>query len=167
MNRIETKVQSARRRIILGRFGHALCVTLFAALIVATLAIALPALRFMEIDFNTWVYSWIGGCSLAALVAAGAYAIVTAPSVETVATEVDRRFGLRERLSSSLTLDAEEQDTAFGLALQADADKRAGQLEVAGPFSAQADEAWLVTCFDHPCVGDRAHVGGTDERIER
>jgi septal ring factor EnvC (AmiA/AmiB activator) len=144
MNRIETKVHSARRRIILGRFGHALCVTLFAALIVATLAIALPALRVMDIDFNTWVYAWIGGCSLAALIAAGAIAAVTAPSLESVATEVDKRFGLRERLSSSLTLGADEKDTAFGMALAADADKRAGQLEVADRFQLKPTKlGWL------------------------
>ena len=76
MNRIEMKVRSARRRILLGRFGHALCVTLFAALLVATLAIALPALRVMNVDFTTWVYSWIGGCSLAALIAAGIYTMI-------------------------------------------------------------------------------------------
>ena len=144
MNRIETKVHSARRRMILGRFGQALCVTLFAALIVATLAIALPALRVMDIDFDTWVYSWIGGCSLAALVAAGVYAAVTAPSAESVAAEVDKRFGLRERLSSSMTLAADEKNTAFGLALEADAEKRAGQLEVADRFQLKPTKlGWL------------------------
>lgn len=144
MNRIETKVRSARRRIIAGRFGQALCVTLFGALIVATLAIALPALRVMEVDFGSWVYGWIGGCSLAALVAAAAYAIITAPSIEMVATEVDRRFGLRERLSSSISLSDDEKGTAFGLALEADAEKRAGQLEVADRFRLKPTKlGWL------------------------
>jgi chemotaxis protein histidine kinase CheA len=144
MNRIESRVQNARRRIILGRFGHALCVTLFAALIVATLAIALPALRFMNVDFTTWIYAWIGGCSTAALVAAGVYAVVTAPSVASVAAEVDSRFGLRERLSSSLTLAAEQRETDFGLALVADAEKRAGQLDVSDRFSLRPSKlGWL------------------------
>ena len=52
MNRIEQKVRSARRRLVMARFGQALSVTLFAGLIVATLAIALPALRFMDVDFE-------------------------------------------------------------------------------------------------------------------
>ena len=144
MNRIESKVRIARRRILLGRFGQALCVTLFAALVVATLAIALPALRVMELDFNTWAYSWIGGCSLAALIAAGVYAVVTSPSLESVATEVDIRFGLRERLSSSLTMPAEERDSAFGLALVADAEKRADQLAVSDRFSLRPSKlGWL------------------------
>ena len=108
MNQVESKVRSARRRIMLARFGQALCVTLFVALLVATVAIAIPALRVMQVDFHTWVYSWLGGCSLAALLAAAVYAVVTAPSVEAVATEVDKRFGLRERLSSSITLARDE-----------------------------------------------------------
>ncbi len=45
MNRIETKVRSARRRLILGRFGQALCVTLFAALIGRILWTGLRAIR--------------------------------------------------------------------------------------------------------------------------
>jgi hypothetical protein len=144
MNRIESRVQNARCRIILGRFGQALCVTLFAALIVATLAIALPALRFMNVDFTTWIYAWIGGCSVAALVAAAVYAVVTAPSVAAVAAEVDSRFGLRERLSSSLTLASEERETDFGLALVADAEKRAGQLDVSDRFSLRPSKlGWL------------------------
>lgn len=144
MNRVERKVRSARRRVILGRFGHALCITLFAALIVATLAIALPALRVMDIDFTTWAYSWIGGCSLAAVIAAAVYSVVTAPSVESVATEVDIRFGLRERLSSSMTLHDEDRDSAFGLALVADAEKRADQLAVADRFSLKPTKlGWL------------------------
>ena len=89
MNRIETKVRSARRRLMLGRFGQALCVTLFAALLIATVAIALPALRFMNLDIEVWNYSWIGGCLAAAFAAAGIYSLVTAPSIETVAAELD------------------------------------------------------------------------------
>jgi tetratricopeptide (TPR) repeat protein len=144
MNRIESKVRSARRRMILGRFGQALSVTLFAALIVATLAIALPALRAINIDFTSWVYSWIGGCVAAAVVAAAIYAAVTAPSVESVAAEVDKRFGLRERLSSSLTLGADERESEFGLALVSDADKRASQLEVSDRFSLKPTKlGWL------------------------
>ena len=144
MNRIETKVRSARRRIILGRFGQALCVTLFAALLVATIAVAVPALRVMDINFETWTYAWIGGATLAAFLAAGIYAVVSAPSVESVASEVDKRFGLRERLSSSLTLEDSERDTEFGLALVADADKRADQIEVADRFKLKPSKlGWL------------------------
>jgi len=144
MNRIESTVANARRRIILGRFGRALCFTLFAALIVATVAIAIPGLRVMEIDFRSWIYAWVGGCTIAAFLAAGLYAIVTAPAKESVAAEVDRRFGLRERLSSSMTLPEQERDSNFGIALLSDAEKRAGQLAVADRFTLKPTKlGWL------------------------
>jgi hypothetical protein len=144
MNRIESKIESARRRIILGRFGHALSIALFAALVIATLAIALPALRVMHVDYQTWIYSWLGGCSLAAVLGAAMYAFATAPSRETVAAEVDRRFGLRERLSSSLTLNDDDRNTDFGIALVADAEKRADQLEVSDRFALKPNKlGWL------------------------
>ena len=69
MNRIEAKVRSARRRLVLGRFGQALCLTLFAGLLIAIVAIALPAIHFMDVDVETWNYSWIGGCLAAAFAA--------------------------------------------------------------------------------------------------
>ncbi|MEM8666305.1 MAG: hypothetical protein AAGG48_02230 [Planctomycetota bacterium] len=144
MNRIERKVHSARRRVILGRFGRALCITLFAGLVIATIAIALPALRPMNINFETWVYAWIGGTTVAALLAAATYVLVTAPSVESVAVEVDKRFGLRERLSSSMTLHEEERDSEFGLALMTDAEKRADQLAVADRFALRPTKLGLL-----------------------
>ncbi len=144
MNRIESQVRSARRRLILGRFGQAFCVTLFAALIVATIAIAVPALRSIGVDYNTWVYAWLGGSAVAALLSAIAYTVVVAPSVESVATEVDKRFSLKERLSSSMTLDDVDRESDFGVALVADAEKRAAQLEISDRFAIRPSKlGWL------------------------
>lgn len=144
MNRIEYQVRTARRRLILGRFGRALCVTLFAALIVATLAIAVPAIWVMDVDFNTWTQYWIVGSVVAALLAAVGYALTTAPSETEVAQEVDRRFGLRERISSSMTLEERDRESDFGLALMADAEKRAAQLEIADRFALKPTRlGWL------------------------
>ena len=144
MNRVESQVASARRRLMLGTFGRSLCYTMFAALIVATIAIAIPAIWFLNVDSATWAYSWIGGSVLAALIASAGYAMTTAPSTDAVAAEVDRRFGLRERLSSSMTLEDIDRDSDFGLALVADAEKRAGQLEVADRFELKPTKlGWL------------------------
>ncbi|QDT12254.1 hypothetical protein [Planctomycetes bacterium K23_9] len=144
MNRIETRVASARRRLMAGTFGRALCYSLFTALIIATIALAAPAVWVMDIDAANWAYSWIGGTVLAAVIGAAAYTFATAPSQESVAAEVDHRFGLRERLSSSLSLDKDEQDTDFGAALMADAEKRAEQLEVADRFALKPSKlSWL------------------------
>ena len=98
----------------------------------------------MEIDFQTWTYAWIGGCTLAAVLSAAIYALSYAPSKTDVAAEVDRRFGLRERLSSSMTLAEAERDSDFGAALMSDAEKRADHLAVADRFALKPTQARLV-----------------------
>ncbi|MGB7343359.1 MAG: hypothetical protein WBD20_04060 [Pirellulaceae bacterium] len=144
MNRIESRVATARRRLMAGTFGRALCYTLFAALIVATIAIAAPAIWVLNIDFSTWAYSWIGGTVAAALLASAGYTFATAPTQSEVAAEVDRRFGLRERLSSSMSLGKDDLESDFGVALMADAEKRAEQLEVADRFALKPSKlSWL------------------------
>lgn len=144
MNRIESKVNAARRRMILGLFGRALCVALFVALIVATIAIALPALRVMKIDYGFWTKGWIFGSIAAAVVAAVVYAFVKAPTLQSVAAEVDRRFGLRERLSSSMGLPDRDRESEFGIALELDASRRADQLAIADRFALKPNKlGWL------------------------
>jgi len=144
MNRIESQVRKARRRIMLGLWGRSLCCALFVALIAATIAIAVPALWVMELDFNQWVTAWLVGALVSALLAATIYSLATAPTMEEVAVEVDKRFGLRERLSSSLRLAASERKSSFGEALTADAETRAAQLDVAEKFALRpAKIGWL------------------------
>lgn len=144
MNRIESQVKAARRRLILGKLGRALCVTLFAAAVIAAVAIAVPAVWVVDVAFDTWVTGWIIASAVTAVLAAAAYALATAPTKQAVAAEVDRRFGLRERLSSSLSLDPRSRESGFGSALVADAEKRAGQLAVAERFSLRPSRwSWL------------------------
>lgn len=144
MNRIEQKVSAARRRLILGRFGKAICGTLFLGLVVATAAVALPGLLAIDVDFRSWVYGWVGGAIGVAVMVAAVVAWATAPSRVEVAAEVDRRFGLGERLSSSLALSDRERDSDFATALLADAERRAEQLQVADQFALRPSKlGWL------------------------
>ncbi len=144
MNRIESQVRSARRRLILGTFGRGLCVGLFAALIVATIACAVPGIQPLDVDVPTWNGAWIGGSIAIAVLGAFVYAVVTAPSVQRVALEVDKRFGLNERLSSSLTIPPADRETDFGRALITDADRRAEAIRIAEKFDYQPSKlGWL------------------------
>ena len=144
MNQVESKVRSARRRLRGGLFGQALCITLFIALVTATIAITAPALRAMDIDFRLWTQSWIVGSIGWAVLSAMIYAWRKTPSLESVAAEVDQRFELRERLSSSLQLADQDRETNFGLALQQDAGRRADQLVIADHFSLKPSKlTWL------------------------
>lgn len=144
MNQIQTRVRSARRRLVLGIFGRALAVTAFVALLVATVACSVPAFRAVEIDYSTWTMSWIAGTLVGALVVAALYAWYRAPSPGDTALEVDRRFGLRERLASAMSLPQQSRDSAFGIALTQDADRRAAQIEIADRFALKPTRvAWL------------------------
>lgn len=144
MDRIESKVRNARRRLVLGLFGRALSWTLFAGLLVALLASFVPALWAIEADLEAWIGRWLGGSLLAALAIATLYAAIKAPSLDSVAAEVDRRFGLRERLSSAVAIRPEDRDSEFGQALLADAERRAGQLVISEAFPLRlAKVGWL------------------------
>ncbi|EMI16667.1 putative membrane protein [Rhodopirellula maiorica SM1] len=144
MNQIESRVVSARRRLIFAQFGRNLCWTLFAAILVAVIAIAMPAIAVMEVDFSLWTNAWLIAAGVLAVLAAAVHAIATAPSKQAVAAEVDRRFGLRERLSSSISLDADSRNSDFGLALVNDAEEKAAKIELAEKFSLQPTRlGWL------------------------
>lgn len=144
MNRIDTRVRSARRRLIVGQFGRSACITMFAALIVATVACAVPAIRVMDVDTETWNRAWILGSVVAALVAALGYALITAPSSQRVALEIDKRFGLNERLSSTLSMSSSDRQTDFGHALMTDADRQAEKIKIAEKFQYQPSKlGWL------------------------
>ncbi|MCO8121869.1 hypothetical protein NHH03_08990 [Stieleria sp. TO1_6] len=144
MNRIESQVRNARRRLILGKFGRGFCIALFAALIVSTVACAIPGIRTMQIDPERWNLAWIVGTTVVALLGSIVYAFATAPSNERVALEVDKRFGLNERLSSSLSMTPRDRETDFGLAVVEDADRRADKLKIAEKFQFQPSRlGWL------------------------
>lgn len=144
MNRIESQVRTARRRLILGIFGRAICVALFAALIVATIAVAVPGIRAINVDVQTWNLAWIIGCVSTAFLGAMVYCLVKAPDTERVALEVDRRFGLNERLSSSLSMTVEDRESDFGIAVVDDATRRADKLRIADEFRFEPNKlSWL------------------------
>ena len=144
MNQVQHRVQSARRRLIMATFGRALAITAFAALIVATLAVAVPAFRVIGIGYQSWATGWIVGCAAAALASAGIYAAIKAPTPGETAVEVDRRFGLNERLASAMSLPETKRQSDFGSALTADADRQAEELAIAGRFDIKPTRiAWL------------------------
>jgi len=178
---ILAKVDSARRRLIVGRFGRSLNVTLFAALLVSTIAIMSMAIVPLEqiasaiglgggvsgggvsgggatdggLQSRQWIIGWLAGTSILAIIVAAFHAWWQAPSRGSAAAEVDRRFGLRERLSSSLAVSTSESDktaspaspfavSPFADALQDDAARRAESLRIRDKFPLNANRmAWL------------------------
>ncbi|HBJ33818.1 MAG TPA: hypothetical protein DDZ51_03435, partial [Planctomycetaceae bacterium] len=135
MNTIETQIRRARRRLVLARFAHLACWSLFVAWFITATAILARAVWVLPWDVATWDWMWLGGSTAVAVLFAAAVAIFTAPSIAKVAGEVDSRFGLRERLSSVVSLASQDRETPMGQALVEDAMRRAEPLDVRDRFS--------------------------------
>lgn len=135
MNTIETQVRRARRRLVLARFAHLACWSLFVAWFIAATAILARAIWVLPFEVATWDWAWLGGSTVAAIMISAAVAIFTAPSIAKVASEVDSRFGLRERLSSVVSLPPHDRETPMGQTLVEDAMRRAEPLDVRDRFS--------------------------------
>ncbi|MDZ4818244.1 MAG: hypothetical protein SGJ20_04640 [Planctomycetota bacterium] len=134
MDAIQRQVTIAARRLTLERFVGLLAWCWFAALLVAAIAIAVPRLYLMQVDQMTWNISWLAGSLTAGLLVAAIIAFFTRHNRMDAAIEIDRRFNLKERVSSSLSLNQEEMQTEAGQALLHDATRRVERLDVGSQF---------------------------------
>ena len=100
----------------------------------ALIGLALPKLMFLTVDPVVWFASWLGGAAAVALITTICLTVVGRASLADSAVEIDRRFGLRERLSSALVLTPEDRETELGQALADDANRRAEKLDVRDQF---------------------------------
>ncbi|MCH2183622.1 MAG: hypothetical protein MK108_16610 [Mariniblastus sp.] len=139
MNEIKKQVTRAHRRILLGNFLTVACWSLFAGLLIATVAMAIP--KVWHLGFlgtpeaaQAWNYGWVGGGLAAGLLVAIVWVLLGRQSHLSTAVEVDQRFKLKERLSSALSLTDRELESEAGQALVQDAQKRAETLDVREQF---------------------------------
>ena len=93
-----------------------------------------------------WVIA--GGLAGTATVLAVVLAIVRRPSSLDAALSLDARFGLRERITTSLGLTAAEKESSAGVALLADAEHHVAKLEVRRgyPFAFSWTAALVPAC---------------------
>jgi hypothetical protein len=74
MNQINQQITRAQRRMIIGQWITTLCICLFASLMVAVIAIAIPKiwhLDFLDTDGQPalWNQAWLGGAVALGLIA--------------------------------------------------------------------------------------------------
>jgi hypothetical protein len=134
MENLRKQVARAHRRLMLGQFFATLAWCWSVALLVAAAAIAAVKIWPIGVDSWTWVGSWIGGALVAGLLAAGAWTWLRHGEPLAAAIEVDRRFGLKERVSSALALPPGEHDTDAGRALINDAIRRVERIDIGSRF---------------------------------
>lgn len=140
MESLRSQVARVRRRLILSTFVGACGWCLFAGLTIAAAAIVAD-----------WYWNWpvepwqlLCGGAGAGLVAAAIWTwVVRTPAID-AAIELDRRFNLRERVSSALALSADELDTEAGRALAEDAQRRVRNLDVDSNFPLEVNRWSLL-----------------------
>ena len=144
MERLLLQVRRAQRRLATQRFLELLPSCLFAALCVAAVAIA--AGKIWPAVLGSWMLpeAWIGGAVGVGFLAAALMSIVRSRGQLSAAIELDRRFGLKERVSSTLALAPEDLETPAGKALVDDAVRRLDRLEVSDRFALRMNRRALL-----------------------
>ena len=134
MEKILEQVRVARRRLSLQMFFAYAGWTLLVALSLSAIAVGVHTRYPTRIFPVVWNLSAVAGGIVLGLAAAAVWTWLKRPSLLSAATEIDRRFELRERISSSLALTPDEQQSDAGQALVADALSRAQRIEVGSQF---------------------------------
>lgn len=134
MEKIKHQVAIARRRMVTGKFVTVVTWSMFAVLLIAAIGLAIPKIWVLNVDPVAWMWSWIGGALGLGLVIAIAWTYVVRNNAVEAAIEIDRRFHLKERVSSALSLAPDEAESKVGQALVQDAVRRVERIDVRENF---------------------------------
>ncbi|MCC6125368.1 MAG: hypothetical protein IT426_10425 [Pirellulales bacterium] len=140
MEELQLQVRRAVRRITLQRFVDVLGWCWFAALLAAAAMMFVD--RYFSMNVPRWW--WAAGAIAAGLVAALVWTIFSRGNPLEAAIEIDRRFGLKERVSSTLAMPPEDFDSEAGQAVAADALHRVARLEISDKFPIAAPRRLLL-----------------------
>src|SRR5215469_9132187 len=174
MDVLKQQVRRARRRLALQRFLAVLSWSWFAWLLAAAAVVTVD--KFKPLGLEAWAWPAIG--LGAGLLTAIIWSFVTRRSELEAALEIDRRFGLKERVSSTYALDADQLGSSAGRALVDDAVKRVERLHVADQFRVRLSRwSWLpllpgvavflIALFLQPAVNQNTAGGSVATKAER
>ena len=130
MDTIQKHVRKAQWRMILQQFLGRLIICLSVTMCLAAVAVIVPEIWHLGVDPFIWMWSWIGGGAAVGLISAAIWTYLRRASILAAAIEVDIRYGLKERVSSSLSLDDDSRDTQWGRALMNDAARQVERIDV-------------------------------------
>lgn len=134
MEEIKHQVAVAQRRLVTGKFLSVVTWSMFAVLLIAVIGLAIPKIWVLNVDPVAWTWSWIGSALGVGLLVAIAWTYVVRNSAIEAAIEIDRRFQLKERVSSALSLAPDEAKSQVGQALVQDAIRRVERIDVREHF---------------------------------
>ena len=130
MNELKKRVRRAQWRLGLGGLLRALGFCWFATLLVAAVLVGLDKRYVWPAPDWLWPAAALG----LGLLGAGLWAWITRRRPLEAAIEVDKRFGLKERVSSSMALTEEERGSEVGQALVDDAVAWVRRVEIGARF---------------------------------
>ncbi len=140
MEEIRKQIRRTQRWLALQRFVGVIGWTLSIALVAALIGIGIG--KIWPVGVADWV--WLAGAAgLGGLSAVGWTIATRRPAVD-AAIELDRRFGLKERVSSTLALSVEQRETEIGQALVADAVRRVSRIDVREQFGVRPGRQLLL-----------------------
>lgn len=139
MDAVNRLISRAWRRNILQGFLRGFVWVALASLTIALFAVAAPKIWAIEslqqpAAAAKWFWQWVGGALAIAFIMALAGVWFRRSSKADVAIEIDKRFGLRERISSALLMHPTDRTSPAGSSLIKDATKSAERLEIADKF---------------------------------
>ena len=140
MEKLRKQVRRAHRRLGLQRFlgtlGWCWSVTLLATLVLIAVD------KWHPLGVEAWAWG-VGALGLGLLAAAGWIAATRRKPLD-AAIEIDRRFGLKERVSSTLAMPPGDRESEAGEALAADALRRVERIDVGTKFAARPPRQILL-----------------------
>ncbi len=134
MEELKKQVARAHMRLTFQRFLRVLAGSLFVTFLVAAIAIAVPKIWAMDVSETVWNRGWLGGAAGLSLLIAGVWAYLNRRSTLEAAIEIDQRFGLKERVSSTFALSEQDLATEAGQTLVQDASRRVAKIDVGDKF---------------------------------
>ena len=147
MEELKRQVRTAQRRLGVQRFVGVLGWYCFIGLLTALVLIALD--KFWPIGIEPWI--WPAGGLAAGIAAAIFWSIARGRGPVDAAIEIDRRFGLKERVSSTLAMSDEQRNSAVGEAVIRDAVRRVERVDVPDRFPISPGKQLLLPLL--PAIG--------------
>jgi len=144
MDQILAQVKRAQRRLWIELFANRLMRCWFVALVLALVAIAVPKIIAIDNLPLGWALNCLVVNLTVGLFVACVWTVVRGRSELDAAAELDDRFGLKERVASSLSMPPDAADSPAGRALLADALRSVRKLEVQERFPVRLERrSWL------------------------
>ncbi len=143
MEQLRKQVGRVHRRLIVQAFVSRLVWCWFVALAASVVAIGVGKI-WPFADQMAWASGCFGVALVGGLLAAGVWTWWRRDDAFDAAVEIDRRFGLKERVSSTLALSQADLDSDVGQALAQDAARRLEHVDVADRFRVRLDRRALL-----------------------